>query len=533
MEEVLVLSSFLPGKLKELIERNPFNPNLHELISEIFTQIITGQYSSLKIEKYGYLLQGLYKEELPRTPVDLSFKINQLKKEVPNFIYTYQIYNGQVQKENIPDLIPWNSYIQTITKEIYDKLVCQVLLVLNLAHHLLGPIQGELFVKQLKQKKIISVGDFFVETDLLIVIDNCSPVSEENYSQLKLTLTGGRDDYLQYRQIGTIMKDFDVKREDLRFNFFNNINNLPNIITDFMDICDILSDPSFNVKGLEINLPSCIEKARTYMNSPNSGNKRLFRSLLVEISKHFPSISSLLSEFGSIKGQIRVGRIKWQMFKKTTYPSYPNFTFISVVSKSKGEFKDLSPFFLKNENGVIFENYWQFSKVYPQVPEMKDKLWKWPMEIHMENGEPNQLHWKWMQAGYAYGSPVRYPVGRKNKGTVAYSVKIEGNSYKKLDYVQSRKEIYLPEYVRLVKKSYLFRQLVERYEAGENLLIGDVDGPHQESLGYYQQKYGVGSDFIINDSMLADRKNMDIMLNDPKHPFGHGYCLAGAILGYW
>ena len=46
----------------------------------------------------------------------------------------------------------------------------------------------------------------------------------------------------------------------------------------------------------------------------------------------------------------------------------------------------------------------------------------------------------------------------------------------------------------------------------------------------YKQKYGVGNDFIQNDTMLITKDNIEIMLNDTKHPFGHGYCLAMALL---
>ena len=31
--------------------------------------------------------------------------------------------------------------------------------------------------------------------------------------------------------------------------------------------------------------------------------------------------------------------------------------------------------------------------------------------------------------------------------------------------------------------------------------------------------------------LLINQNNMRVMLNDAKHPFGHGYCLAMALLG--
>lgn len=99
----------------------------------------------------------------------------------------------------------------------------------------------------------------------------------------------------------------------------------------------------------------------------------------------------------------------------------------------------------------------------------------------------------------------------------------------KLDYIESRKRIYLPLYMRLVIKEPQFKELKEKLSRGENLLIIEVDGPHQESLHYYKEKYGVPDNFIEKDSVEATEINLAILLNDSKHPFGHGYCLAWTL----
>lgn len=106
----------------------------------------------------------------------------------------------------------------------------------------------------------------------------------------------------------------------------------------------------------------------------------------------------------------------------------------------------------------------------------------------------------------------------------------DGEPDRHLNYIEGRKEIYVPIYCELVKKQDKFYELKERLDSGENLLIIEVDGPHQESLDYYKEKYGVDDDFIENHSMEALDENLTIMLNDEKHPFGHGYCLAMALL---
>lgn len=85
-------------------------------------------------------------------------------------------------------------------------------------------------------------------------------------------------------------------------------------------------------------------------------------------------------------------------------------------------------------------------------------------------------------------------------------------------------------YERLVVKQKQFLELVERLKKGENLLILEVDGPRQECLSYYMEKYSVKENFIEGGTILATDENLDIMLNDAKHPYGHGYCLARALM---
>ncbi len=108
----------------------------------------------------------------------------------------------------------------------------------------------------------------------------------------------------------------------------------------------------------------------------------------------------------------------------------------------------------------------------------------------------------------------------------------EDNFGKPLDYIESRKLIYVPLYTDMVSKQPLFASLKNMLQNGTNLLIIEVDGPHQESLEYYKSKYGVADDFIVDDTMLALPENLSIMMNDPKHPFGHGYCLAMALISF-
>lgn len=245
-------------------------------------------------------------------------------------------------------------------------------------------------------------------------------------------------------------------------------------------------------------------------------------------------------------GQIRVGRCIYnsRYGSNRTDPSYDLYQPIVVLTKSS-EYGAIGPYCLKNERGQIMENIWQYSKVYQEVPKSKryyskyDKtvIWDHPAETHailQDDGTysltPEYLAWR--TKGFNCKYPVRYPVGFNHRHNCLYALKsLDGQiDPTPLDYIESRKQIYLPVYIELVRSEPQFKLLVEKLRNGENLLIIEVDGPHQESLSYYRGKYGVKDDFIENSTMLATKENLDIMLNDPKHPFGHGYCLAIALM---
>jgi hypothetical protein len=249
--------------------------------------------------------------------------------------------------------------------------------------------------------------------------------------------------------------------------------------------------------------------------------------------------------FHDFKGSLRVGRMTYdsstsegglQRGNKPIYPSYPGFTPVIVLTKSS-PYGELGPYVLKDEEGRIMENIWQFSKVYAWVPKTQQKysrwdstlIWDYPEEVHMTNGKLNSKYWKWRDQGMHNEYPVRYPVGNtKHRKECLYCLKEKDG--KELNYVEARKEIYLDVYGRLVKQQPKFKKLQERLKNGENLLIIEVDGPHQESLEYYKETYGVDNNFINQHTILVDLANMEIMLNDTKHCFGHGYCLAIALL---
>lgn len=249
---------------------------------------------------------------------------------------------------------------------------------------------------------------------------------------------------------------------------------------------------------------------------------------------------------------IRVGRCIYDNGRRID-PEYPGYTPILCLTKST-PYGDLGPYVLKTSEGQIMENIWQFSKIYDNIPRSIQRysrydnriIWNWPDDrftTMMEGSKyitPN--YWTWRNAGMNANMPIRYPVGfnQEARSSCIGALNLPANwstdsntdieSFNVLDYIESRKQIYLPLYCSLVKSRPKFKKLKRRLEQGENLLIIEVDVAYQNSLPYYQETYGVGEDFIVNNTMEVNEESIRIMLNDPRHPFGHGYCLSMALL---
>ena len=90
-------------------------------------------------------------------------------------------------------------------------------------------------------------------------------------------------------------------------------------------------------------------------------------------------------------------------------------------------------------------------------------------------------YFEWRNQGFQNKYAIRYPAGYSRKDKVLFAVKESNlkeflNEEDKLDYIQSRKEIYLPEYCKSVRKSPYFQELKEMMEK-EDIIITECDGP--------------------------------------------------------
>jgi len=143
-----------------------------------------------------------------------------------------------------------------------------------------------------------------------------------------------------------------------------------------------------------------------------------------------------------------------------------------------------------------FEHYWQSGKVFKGISEEITKQW-----------------WKKQQ------TPARRYPGAKGL-TVLYSSWPDETPYhaanEHMDWVTSRKKVYVPEYTELVKNRPSTVELQQWVNAGNDVIFYDYDGPKED---------GRPITLEITPDMLRAK------INDVRAPFGHGYVVGALVKG--
>jgi len=214
-------------------------------------------------------------------------------------------------------------------------------------------------------------------------------------------------------------------------------------------------------------------------------------------------------------GKIRIG----QQQRAKAYPSFEKYEIIPAWSRGAGEWKNLSPFYVKFPDGIIFENFWQSQKVWKKVEKQNTKNWKWPEEIHVDKDDnPNEKWFIWHESLLHHDLPVRRPNGR-NIPLYAYW---DGE---KLDTVESRKQIYIPYLKELYRSNPTYLKLLEKVKSGKDIILVEPDGPLLEA---YPDGLEVDLPLLYN---LIDRMNYkEEGYANRYRPYGHGYVLAMTLL---
>lgn len=211
-------------------------------------------------------------------------------------------------------------------------------------------------------------------------------------------------------------------------------------------------------------------------------------------------------------------------------------TWYDESHRNGSKYYRLSPYFLKtdgqelnhNEGGVLFENFWQGSKLWPVFYDSEvwahrslrgkdEHLWfKYKCsnglgyEHHLKDDEIQPEYYKWREAMFECTKPVRYPNGYSRRSKVAFSLLIDKDGAEtRLDYIEARKEIYVKEYCRLVRQMPEFNELLDLLKQKKHLIICEVDVPD-------------------NEVMRIDK--LEQLVNNTSIRFGHGLCLAWELL---
>ena len=179
-------------------------------------------------------------------------------------------------------------------------------------------------------------------------------------------------------------------------------------------------------------------------------------------------------------------------------PAPDNTTKVNVTSaqallnKNRRDFSPMTPIEGGYEGFWNFEAFWQSGKVFEGIPEEKVKTY-------------------WHKVKEA---KRRYP-GSKDK-KVLYA-RFECAPDEQMNYVTSRKKIYVPRYFELMKDREMALYLKAQVEAGKDIVIYDFDGPREEDGGVKCVE--------VTRELLCEK------INDTQFPFGHGYIVAGWIKG--
>jgi len=162
----------------------------------------------------------------------------------------------------------------------------------------------------------------------------------------------------------------------------------------------------------------------------------------------------------------------------------------SKTSNHRRDFSPMSPIEEGYKGFYCFENYWQSGKLIEGCDRKKQIAW-----------------WKKQTKGKR-----RYP---KSRGKRVFCALFGDGP--PMDYVESRKKVYVPEYYELMKGTESFLKFKTLIEQGTDVVVYDFDGPRTPG----------GENECIEVSLDLLKKK----ITETRHPFGHGYVVAGALLG--
>lgn len=173
-----------------------------------------------------------------------------------------------------------------------------------------------------------------------------------------------------------------------------------------------------------------------------------------------------------------------------TSPAPPGALVIDTTSRAAGWSKELSPFYLGpvelygGFSALRVENAWQYSKLYAEHADSQ--------------ANPTEAYWTWARSGWSKFTAQRYPMG---KGRTPICSIWDG---KRLNYIEARKQIYIPLYWKAVCESRAWLALVHMARTHEHIALRSFD---------------------IYDYRRLAMSLADVVHNEDKK-MGHGFVLA-------
>ena len=163
-----------------------------------------------------------------------------------------------------------------------------------------------------------------------------------------------------------------------------------------------------------------------------------------------------------------------------------------LTSKNRRDFSPMTHIEGGYEGFWNFEAFWQSGKVFEGIEEQKVKTF-WH-----NISEPKR----------------RYP---GSKGKKVLYARFEYEPEEKMDYVTSRKKVYIPRYFDVMKNREMSLYWKKQVEEGKDIVVYDFDGPRNMD--------GSVSCEEVTKELLIEKSN------DTRFPFGHGYIVAAWLKG--
>jgi len=221
-------------------------------------------------------------------------------------------------------------------------------------------------------------------------------------------------------------------------------------------------------------------------------------------------------------------------------PNLNEYIVVDTTSRNKAYARDLSPFFLGPVTGPdgatasTVETFFQCGKAYP---------------CHDNNGTPNEAYFRWRdemygkEIGELSKQDLRHPqrqLGYEASDCLYFPwYDVESGKYIPLDYVSSRKKVYIPNYARLVSQTKTFQALKKLVKEGKKIALADFDAYNYHYEPAMLKKYEsyvarCKKDHIaptIPQAAFTNIKTMRDVVNCPFMPAGHSFVIKALLQG--